>query len=227
MFLLSQVIFYVGINLSLILYFIGIGYIPLSYIFGSLCGKLTFLTASYPIIFQSSLIGKFFIFYKLIWKPWSFMGLLYKMPSLISIFLFSLLNWSQFYFYIFYASYMFLISVFFIFIFQKTYLYSVFWIIMIVFTIFKIFKKKKISLIEKAIFITWANQATGTIFYGIASGFLSNDIYISIIPIVILERILSVGIYFISLFVISFIYRLFDYFFNYKYKITGKALFYE
>jgi hypothetical protein len=96
------------------------------------------------------------------------------------------------------ASYALLLSVlistsfYFVIIQQRTVLYALPWLFIAILIAYKMISKKKISILEKLIIITYTTHALGTVIYGKFLFFLPNSSYQALFGISILERIVFI-----------------------------------
>ncbi len=169
--------------------------IKISFITGCQFSQFTFFEALLPGIFTTSAIGKIFVLYRLFSK-----NILYKLPSISSLCSFSLLKTynnkiTKIILLIIFFANTFLFSFFF----QNTIIYTIPWLICILYIAISF--KKKYNQFESLLLSHWIAQSTGSVCYGILNGFLSKATYLNLLPISILERILfaSLGAIFIYL----------------------------
>ncbi len=158
--------------------------IKINLIIGTFSSYLTFFNGLIPIIFNSSLVGKFLILSKL-----SYTNFLYKLPGISNIIFYSALKNNKYINIIktiiivlfFSATYIFIILE------KNTIYYSLPWIFCILYIIIRF--KKKLLPIEIIFLSTWIAHAVGTITYGYLNGFLTYKSYLYLLPISIMERI--------------------------------------
>lgn len=140
-----------------------------------------------PILFSSSLIGKYYILSTL-----SYTNYLYKIPGLINTLSYISLQNNNYRFIkkTIIISLFVAITFYFTFIFNNTILYTLPWLFCIFYMIFKI--QTSLSLFDIVFISTWLAHAVGTLIYGLLNGFLTHQSYISLLPIAIIERSLFV-----------------------------------
>jgi hypothetical protein len=177
--------FYIIKSIILFFSFELVEILKISYIVGSFKSNFSFLTAVTPIIFNSSLIGKFFLFSKFYNS-----NLILKIPSIINIISFKFLNIYKTYTKIILLLLFIISSIVFIYIFKRTIIYTTPWIICSFYIIITF--KKKYNIIEIATISTWTSQCLGTIIYGYYQGYLTNECYTILLPKTIIERSLFV-----------------------------------
>ena len=136
----------------------------------------------------------------------SFTNYLYKIPGLsnISVYLF-LQNTKYINIKKIITGILFFIMIFlFTIVFKNTIIYTIPWILCILYIVITI--KKKYSNFDIIFISTWLAQAIGSVLYGLLNGFLSYKSYVCLLPISILERSLFIAISTILLYTI----KLFD-----------------
>ena len=159
--------------------------------------KINFIWRHFPAhltVFQGAMpcfIGfNFFTFFYFLLHCFKGVMVVFKLPSILGGFCFYALRSEKNLIRIFLIlSFIFFIfSFFFIFYFEKTFIYTLFWLGSGSFLLLK--KEKQLSLLESSFLSIWFAHASGTLIYGIFSGFLTNLEYAALFPIAICERII-------------------------------------
>ena len=161
-------------------------FFKINMIWNSCSAYITALQGSLPCF-----IGfNFFTFFYFLLHCFKGVMIVFKLPSILGGFCFYALRSEKnlrriflilsFIFFIF--------SFFFIFYFEKTFIYTLFWLGSGSFLLLK--KEKQLSLLESSCLSIWFAHASGTLIYGIFFGFLTNLEYAALFPIAICERII-------------------------------------
>lgn len=178
--------------------------IKINFISGSFSSSLTLYHTCIPIIFNISIIGKLYIIWQIISK-----NFLYKTPGLIHILFYNILKHDKY----IYKIKIFTISIFlilftiFTIILKNTIIYTIPWLICILYIIITF--NKKYTNFDIIFLSTWISQSCGTVIYGYLNGFLSKNQYIKLIPIVIAERFLFIIFSLIFIYIINYIKLIF------------------
>jgi hypothetical protein len=197
------------------IYIFFISLFPGFYILGS--KSFSFITVSKiisPALFWSSLIGSGYVISSYI-KTICITKLLYKLPSLVYIVSSYIINNSNHYRRI----YFFLNFSFMLFCIVK--LHAHVYALLMVLNLFISLKKNKIDTITKIWLLICLHHQTGIILYGVIHGFQSSTYYNNILPYIVAEKILWVGLYYFSQIILSHINKIsFDVAKNIIYKST-------
>jgi hypothetical protein len=183
--MLADLIFYFSRTVVLFLSFKFLSFLKISWIVGSFNANITFFTPAVPIIFNSSLIGLLFILFK------SFSNsVFFKIPGLLHSVLYFWYQKHAIQVKVISIFIFLIMTILFVFVYSNTIMYALPWLICMLYVLCTL--KKSYTFLEINFLLTWIAHSFGTLIYGIMTGFLTYEVYLILLPRVILERTLFV-----------------------------------